>query len=160
MRLMSKAAVLIGGAVMLSLGAAGAQEEAEGDNWEDKPYIIEDGKVDYGVYNGFRRYHNTCHTCHGPDAMGSTFAPALVESLKDMSYADFTETVVNGRQSSGAGGSTSVMPSFGENPDVMLYIDHIYAYLKARADGEVARGRPERLDPENDPVFQEYQESQ
>ena len=36
----------------------------------------------------------------------------------------------------------------------------IHAYLKARADGVVGRGRPERLDPENDPVFKEWQENQ
>lgn len=145
--------------VAFAAGSASAQDEEE-VSWEDKPYIIEDGKVDYGVYNGYRRYSSTCHVCHGPDAMGSTFAPALVDSLKTLSYTEFTEVVVNGREAKTAGGQESVMPSFGENTDVMLYIDHIYAYLKARADGVVGRGRPERLDPENDPVFQEYQESQ
>jgi methanol metabolism-related c-type cytochrome len=140
-----------------SLSPAQAQDEAV--DWEDKPYIVEDGKVDYGTYNGFRRYHNTCHTCHGPDGMGSTFAPALVNSLKDMSYADFAATVANGRTSSGASGN-SVMPAFGDNVDVMLYIDHIYAYLKARADDAIGRGRPDRIDPENDPVFQEWQANQ
>jgi hypothetical protein len=30
--------------------------------------------------------------------------------------------------------------------DVALYIDDIYGYLKARADGAVGRGRPERFD--------------
>jgi hypothetical protein len=47
------------------------------------------------------------------------------------------------------------MPAFGEVTDVMEYIDDIYAYLKARADGVVGRGRPERLPPEQDPVWQE-----
>lgn len=155
----------VAGATLLvafgTIGSASAQDEKEQEvSWEDKPYIVEDGKVDYGVYNGYRRYSSTCHVCHGPDAMGSTFAPALVDSLKTMSYTEFTETVVNGRERKTAGGQESVMPAFGENADVMLYIDHIYAYLKARADGVVGRGRPERLDPENDPVFQEYQESQ
>jgi hypothetical protein len=34
------------------------------------------------------------------------------------------------------------MPAFGTNPNVMCYIDDIYAYLKARSDGVVGRGRP------------------
>ena len=34
------------------------------------------------------------------------------------------------------------MPSFGTNPNVMCYLDDIYAYLKARSDGVLGRGRP------------------
>jgi hypothetical protein len=34
------------------------------------------------------------------------------------------------------------MPAFGTNPNVMCYIDDIYAYLKARSDGKLGRGRP------------------
>ncbi|MDJ0931743.1 hypothetical protein [Breoghania sp.] len=67
------------GAVAMPGGAAFAADEK---NWEDHPYIIKDGKVDYGVYNGFRRYHSSCH---GPDGLGSTYAPALKDSLKTMS---------------------------------------------------------------------------
>jgi hypothetical protein len=37
------------------------------------------------------------------------------------------------------------MPPFGEAIDVMENIDDIYSYLRARADGAVGRGRPERL---------------
>ena len=36
------------------------------------------------------------------------------------------------------------MPGFGAVQDVALYIDDIYAYLKARADGAIGRGRPAR----------------
>ena len=36
------------------------------------------------------------------------------------------------------------MPAFGEAMDVMENIDDIYSYLKARADGAIGRGRPER----------------
>ena len=138
----------------------GATEEATGEvmNWEEQPYIQKDGAFDYGVYNGYRRYHATCHVCHGPDALGSSFAPALAESLKTLSYGDFLEVVVNGREAASAAGEQSVMPAFGHVEDVMLYIDHIYAYLKARADGALGRGRPERLPPEEDPVWQEFQE--
>ncbi len=136
--------------------AAGQQAPGAEPSWEEKPYIQKDGAFDYGVYNGYRRYHATCHVCHGPDALGGSFAPALADSLKTMSYTDFLEVVVNGRERTVAG-QQSVMPAFGNTEDVMLYIDHIYAYLKARADGALGRGRPERLPPEEDPVWQEYQ---
>ncbi|WP_394708188.1 c-type cytochrome, methanol metabolism-related [Breoghania sp.] len=155
-RWVSGLAALAVSAVMA--GNAMAQD-ASTDDWEQKPYIIKDGKVDYGVYNGFRRYHASCHVCHGPDGLGSSYAPALVESLKTMSYSDFLEVVVNGRQVVNAS-SDSVMPSFAEVPDVMFYIDHIYAYLKARSNDEVGRGRPKRLPAGEDPVFKEWKASQ
>ena len=111
---------------------------------EDKPYTIVDGKVDFGTYNGFRRYHNTCHVCHGPDAMGSSFAPPLIDSLKTMNFGDFVRIVSAGQQNTWRA-ENSVMPGFAENPNVMKYINDIYAYLRARADGALGRGRPDRL---------------
>ncbi len=142
---------------LLSASTAAAQS-GEVD-WEKQPYIIEEGKVDYGTYNGFRRYHSFCHVCHGPDAMGSTYAPALKDSLSNMTYDEFLDVVVNGRTVQRAG-QDSVMPGFAEAEDVMLYIDHLYAYLKARADDKVGRGRPPRLPADSDPVFQEWKASQ
>lgn len=106
-------------------------------------YDVVDGKVDQGTYNGYRRYHSACHVCHGPDGMGSSYAPSMVDSLKTMSYDDFTEVVVNGRENVTAT-AHNVMPAFGEVPDVMLYIDDIFAYLQARTDGAIPRGRPTR----------------
>ena len=56
------------------------EEEAAGADvaWEDQPYSVVDGKVDLATYNGYRRYHSSCHVCHGPDALGSSYAPALL----------------------------------------------------------------------------------
>jgi methanol metabolism-related c-type cytochrome len=104
-------------------------------------YIQEDGTVDWYTYSGFRRYHSECHVCHGPDGLGSSYAPNLTESLKRLDHAQFMEVVVNGRKVVG-GGKESVMPSFGDNQNVMCYIDDIYDYLKARSDGKLGRGRP------------------
>ena len=59
--------------------------------------VQSDGTVDWGTYSGFRRYHSDCHVCHGPDGEGSSYAPALSNSLKTMNYADFANVVVNGR---------------------------------------------------------------
>ena len=55
---------------------------------EDKPYEVVDGVVDWYTYSGFRRYHSECHVCHGPDGMGSSFAPALLDSLKATERTD------------------------------------------------------------------------
>jgi methanol metabolism-related c-type cytochrome len=110
---------------------------------EEKPYSVVDGKVDRGTYNGYRRYGDACLRCHGPDGAGGSYAPNLTESLKRLSYEQFTETVINGRQNVAAG-KESVMPAFGNVEDVATYIDDIYAYLKARSDGAIGRGRPTR----------------
>lgn len=108
---------------------------------EDKPYMVKDGVVDWYTFSGFRRYHSECHVCHGPDGLGSSFAPALVESLKTVDYEQFLEVVVNGRRQASASGQ-KVMPAFAENKNVMCFIDDLYAYLKARSDGAIGRGRP------------------
>ena len=129
-------------AVIVSAVGFGGTTNAVAD--EKHPYTVENGKVDKGTFNGYRRYASTCHVCHGPDGLGSTFAPALAESLKTMSYDDFVNTVSSGRESN-VGGVLKVMPSWAANPDVMNYIDDIYGYLKARADGKLGTGRPVRI---------------
>ena len=73
--------------------------------------------------------------------MGSSFAPALLDSLKAMPYEDFLEVVVNGRENVSTS-EQAKMPAFGENLNVMCFIDDLYAYLKARADNAIGRGRP------------------
>jgi methanol metabolism-related c-type cytochrome len=110
----------------------------------EKPYKVVDGKVDMHVYNGYRRYGESCLRCHGPDGAGSSYAPALTESLTHLTYDQFAETVINGRKNVTTS-TTSVMPAFGTTEDVVNYLDDIYAYLKARSDGVVGRGRPQRM---------------
>lgn len=121
------------------------EEEVSGTGvaWEDKPYSVVDGKVDFGTYNGYRRYHSYCHVCHGPDGLGSSYAPALIESIPQIGYEGYLEAVIYGVKNVDQS-HQSVMPAFGEVADVVNYIDDIYSYLKARADGVVGRGRPER----------------
>lgn len=126
------------GATLAVGGEARAQEDA-------KPYDVVDGKVDLSTYNGYRRYHASCHACHGPDGLGSSYGPSMVDSLKTLGYGEFLEVVVNGRENVSQS-QQSVMPAFGYVQDVMLYIDDIYAYLKARSDDAIGRGRPERHD--------------
>ncbi|WP_026869699.1 c-type cytochrome, methanol metabolism-related [Inquilinus limosus] len=113
---------------------------------EEKPYHIgADGTVDWLVYNGFRRYNSICYVCHGPDGEGSSFAPSLVDSLKTLSFDQFMDTVVNGKETVNTA-SEKKMPALGTDPNVMCYINDIYAYLKARSDGVVGRGRPAKFE--------------
>lgn len=137
-------------------GATVAGKGAEFDKDEGKWFlesgaptyhIQESGKVDFLTYRGFQRYHAECHVCHGPEGVGSTYAPALVDSLKTMSYDDFVGVVASGRIVHMPGGGESVMPALGDNKNVMCYLDGIYTYLKARSDNVLARGRPRKKEP-------------
>jgi methanol metabolism-related c-type cytochrome len=103
--------------------------------------ISPDGKVDWYTFSGFRRYHSDCHVCHGPNGDGSSYAPALADALKSVSYADFVGVVTNGRKNVDAA-NDKVMPSFGTNVNVMCYLDDIYVYLRARANNAIPGGRP------------------
>ena len=128
---------------LLGLTAAGLGSVTPAAADDAKPYSVVDGKVDKGTFNGYRRYTDTCMRCHGPDGAGSSYAPNLTDSLKTMTYEQFTETVINGRQNV-TGTQKNVMPAFGTVEDVATYIDDIYGYLKARSDGVLGRGRPQR----------------
>ena len=125
--------------------SAGLVQAAESNQAPEKPYTIIDGKVDKKTFNGWRRYTESCMRCHGPDGAGSSFGPDLVDSVKHMTQDEFNEVVVNGRTNVNAA-NTNVMPPFGEVEDVVLYLNDIWAYLKARADGVLGRGRPPRID--------------
>ena len=103
--------------------------------------IEPDGTVDWFIFSGYLRYHADCHVCHGPDGEGSSYAPGLVDSAARLDYGTFMEVVASGRQNVGAA-SQNVMPAFGTNLNVMCYLDDIYIYLRARAQGELPRGRP------------------
>jgi methanol metabolism-related c-type cytochrome len=125
--------------------AADAKALPDGKYKEDGKYFDKNDEPTYNKnekeewdwlsFNGNRRYHAECHVCHGPLGLGSSFAPALAESLKTMSYDDFRDTVTNGRSVKQTDGSSNVMPSFGTNKNVMCFLDDFYVYLKARADG-------------------------
>jgi mono/diheme cytochrome c family protein len=103
-----------------------------------KFYQIVDVKVDPQTYNGYRRYHAVCNHCHGPDGMGSSFGPSLVDHLPEI---ETFRRIVHDGQSSGA----AVMKGFSGDPNVAPYVNDIYAYLQARADGVLGRGRPIRF---------------
>jgi methanol metabolism-related c-type cytochrome len=125
--------------------AAVKQEDGKYYDKDSNPtYKVQsDGTVDWYTYSGFRRYHSDCHTCHGPDGEGSSYGPALRNSLKTMSYSEFAAVVVQGRTNVNTA-QENVMPSFGTNRNVMCYLDDIFIYLRARANESVPRGRPQK----------------
>jgi len=157
------------GMAALSSGTAAAQDKSplpdpvldkkyqEGKKFEDGKWMLPDGtptyniirdeantdivkQVDWNTYSGWRRYHAECHVCHGPNAEGSTFAPALHDSLKTMTYEKFLQIVSSG-QVRDVAGTKYVMPALGDNPNVMCYIDDLYVYLRARSTDALPGGR-------------------
>jgi len=146
---------LLVAATMLVASGGFAFAEAPGDpaavKSEDGKYfdkdgnptfkIGSDGTVDWYTYSGYRRYHSDCHVCHGPDGEGSTYAPALKNSVKTLGYGDFIGVVAGGRKNVSSS-QDNVMPSFGDNPNVACYMDDLYIYLRARSVEAVPRARP------------------
>jgi len=129
----------------------------EGKKFEDGKWVLPDGtptynvvrdtantdivkQVDWNTYSGWRRYHAECHVCHGPNAEGSTYAPALKDSLKTMTYEKFLQVVSSG-QVRDIGGTKFIMPALGDNKNVMCYIDDLYVYLRARSTDALPGGR-------------------
>lgn len=154
-------------ALLLTAGAAAAasddakykaayKEDGKYFTEDDTPTynIAEDGTVDWPTYSGFRRYHSDCHVCHGPDGEGSTYAPALKTSVLNLDYAEFLDIVASGRKKETAG-NTSVMPSFGENPNVMCYVADIFVYLRARGTEAIGRGRPSKKEAKDAVIREE-----
>lgn len=154
---MTRTMLAAAAALALAAGAVAAQDRADpaAVEEEDGKYfdtegtptfnVTEDGTVDWYTFSGFRRYHAECHVCHGPDGLGSTYAPALTQSLKRLDYGDFLQVVAGGRQT-----GNSVMPAFGTNRNVMCYVDDIYVYLRARSEGAIERGRPARREDKSE----------
>lgn len=151
---------LILAAILVLPVAASAVTDGSGDpaavksddgKWTDKDgnptfKVEKDGTVDWYTYVGFTRYSAECLRCHGPDGLGSTYAPALTDSLKHLSYTDFYATVAGGKQNVSSA-QDLVMPALGQNKNVMCFIDAIYIYLRARTDDVVGRGRPAKHAP-------------
>jgi len=112
-------------------------------NAEETVYTVEcDGSaciVDKKTYVGWRTYHAECHVCHAQDAVGSTFAPSLVDRMKEIDKERFMESVANGYT-----GQMGVMPGWKDNPNVNKRFEDLYAYLMARSDGVLLPGRPKK----------------
>src|SRR5882757_4091297 len=151
------ASAMIGAIALLSsphgMAETAAKKEIAG-KWltaagEPTYNIANDGAVDWYTFSGFRRYHSDCHACHGPDGEGSSYAPALKDSLKTMSYGEFSAVVAGGRRNVTTS-QENVMPAFGTNKNVACYMDDIFVYLRARANDAWGRMRPSEREPKSD----------
>ena len=95
--------------------------------------------LDMDTYQGWKQYELNCSRCHGEYAVGTSFAPALAVSLKEggtiPTREDFITTVCAGRPDKG-------MPAWCALGLEMDKIQNIYLYVKGRADGKFAVGRP------------------
>jgi mono/diheme cytochrome c family protein len=89
-------------------------------------------------YEGWRQYMITCARCHGDDAVGGVMAPDLRAFVaKDtVNQTSFHATVSEGRLDKGMPGFKGVMSA--------EQIDAIYAYVVARAKGNLPAGRPKQ----------------
>jgi methanol metabolism-related c-type cytochrome len=144
-------ALVSGASLLMAKGPSVRQENGKYFDKDDTVTynVKDDGAVDWYTYSGFRRYHSECHVCHGPDGLGSSYAPALADTMKTMSYSDYLNVVAGGRKNV-SGAQNSYMPAFGDNLNVMCYVEDIFIYLKARADDAVPRGRPEKREDKPD----------
>jgi mono/diheme cytochrome c family protein len=102
-------------------------------------YKVVDGyKVDENTMRGFRAWRAAaCDRCHGANQEGLV-GPSLVNSMKTLTKEEFVTVVRDGRLQKG-------MQSFGNSPQVMENMDHLYAYLKGRSDGAIKRARVEPI---------------
>ena len=76
-----------------------------------------------------------CARCHGRDYEGWT-APSLIASVRDSTRERFDRYVLDGDIGRG-------MPGYRTQPAVTANLDAIYAYLRARAQGDVGPGKPD-----------------
>ncbi|NIC07954.1 c-type cytochrome [Billgrantia bachuensis] len=131
-------------AVLLTLGLVQAGQADEDRITGEAPgaFVVEDGKVDPDTYEGYIIYTRVCMACHGPDGLGSSFAPNLVRAVERRGWENFAGTIASGREVQPG----QVMPSFADDPNVMGNIPKIFSYLRARGEGGLGRGRPKIIE--------------
>jgi mono/diheme cytochrome c family protein len=119
--------------------AAGAQAQAADAAYFQAYHAAPRDTVVQAVYQGWKQFQLNCARCHGDDGVGTSFAPALIESVKPTGTIPtpetFLTTVCAGRTDKG-------MPAWCSLGLEMGVIQEIYAYLKDRSVGRVGPGRP------------------
>ncbi len=136
------AAAVVTAVVLLAAGVREAGAQAR-----DQYHSVPKDTVAQDVYNGWKQYELNCARCHGEYAVGTSFAPALLVSLKEggtvPTKAMFVTTVCAGRPEKG-------MPAWCALGLEMDKIENIYKYVKGRADNKISAGRPAvKAEPES-----------
>jgi hypothetical protein len=136
-------------------------------------FVVVEGRVDPGTYNGWKIFHSSCHTCHGVGGVGTDIAPNLVQKVGNYTPRGFAVKVLSSyrivpmspdsgppetlaereallelvmkreRQERGQ----PLMPAWDKDPAVPPHVLDLYAYLGARAEGGLGPGRPKPLPP-------------
>jgi mono/diheme cytochrome c family protein len=143
MRMRLLAVVLVSVATILGAAGAAGVARAQGEPGPGVPggksvstplYTVREGnKVDAKTLAGWKTWRAmACERCHGA-AQEGLVGPALVNSLKVLTKDQFHTTVTQGRLEKG-------MPNFGGVKLVQDNWENLYAYLKGRADGNIAPG--------------------
>ena len=95
----------------------------------------ETAQVSDVVMNGWRWFHVYCFRCHGVDALGSSIAPNLRESIKALPHDEFIRIIREGRPEKG-------MQAWNVLLDASQMED-IYQYVMERSTGRLKPGRPD-----------------
>jgi|GEM_PF-772352 mono/diheme cytochrome c family protein len=109
----------------------------------DKMTIPTPTEVYKRIYSGWKWWHVYCYRCHGVDALGSTLAVNLRDSIKDLSYEEYLHTVREGRPKKG-------MQAWNVLLDDKQITD-LYIYIKARSDEILPPGRPDEIGDDETP---------
>jgi mono/diheme cytochrome c family protein len=138
-------------------------------------YRIVDGRVDRGTYLGWRLFRSACQNCHGVGGVGTAVAPNLLERVQKMTPRDFASKVITSyrlvspadegtaqgheatleqilRRDRHAARGQIVMPAWGGDAAVPPHVLDLYAYLSARAAGDLGPGPPRPMVPTRKPA--------
>jgi hypothetical protein len=93
------------------------------------------------TYDGWKQFRLFCDRCHGEDALGTSFGPNLLVSLKPdgsvPTRAAFVALLLAGRPDRG-------MPAASRLGLEPRSFDGLYDYLEGRSSGKYLGGRPAR----------------
>jgi mono/diheme cytochrome c family protein len=122
-----------------ALGAQASGNEAADSAYFSAYHTVPRDTVTPGIYEGWKQYALYCARCHGDWGVGTSFAPALVESVKATGTIPtqelFIQTVCAGRADKG-------MPAWCTLGLDISVMQAIHSYLLERADGRLGLGRP------------------
>lgn len=95
----------------------------------------ETSQVSDVVMNGWRWFHVYCFRCHGVDAVGSSIAPNLRESIKALLHDEFVRIIREGRPEKGMQAWNVLLEE--------SQMEDIYQYVMERSTGRLKPGRPD-----------------
>jgi mono/diheme cytochrome c family protein len=122
--------------VLAAQGSGGASTDS---SYFKSYHSVPRDTVSLTVYEGWKQFALNCARCHGDYGVGTSFAPALIESVKPTGTIPtlelFIQTVCAGRTDKG-------MPAWCTLGLDISAMQAVHAYLIERATGKVGLGRP------------------